>query len=269
MTHYNICLSVAGSDPSGGAGIQADLKTFSALGCYGAAAITAITVQNTCGVTRSVAVDGKLVRDQMLAVLTDLKPQSVKIGMTPNADIISHIADSLESHPVPFIVLDPIIRSSSGHPLIDANAIETMCQRLLPLVSLLTPNLDELKCLSDKTDPVDAAREIISRFHVPAILVKGGHAQGEPTDILVTADNITTFEGQRVDTKNDHGTGCTLSSAIAAYVSTGHDLPTSISLAKQYVSRALAEGRDVCLGQGHGGMNHFFAPLTLRKQKNS
>ncbi|MGN1354688.1 MAG: bifunctional hydroxymethylpyrimidine kinase/phosphomethylpyrimidine kinase [Alloprevotella sp.] len=268
MTHYNICLSVAGSDPSGGAGIQADLKTFSALGCYGATVITAITVQNTCGVSRSVAVDGELVRDQMLAVLSDLSPKAVKIGMTPNADIISHIAHCLTTHPVPFVVLDPIIRSSSGHPLIDTAALETMCRQLLPLVNLLTPNLDELKCLSDQAAPVEAAREIISRFHVPAILVKGGHAQGAPTDMLVTADGIKTYEGRRVDTKNDHGTGCTLSSAIAAYVASGHDLPTSVGLAKQYVGQALAEGRDVCLGQGHGGMNHFFAPLSLRKQKN-
>ncbi len=267
MTHYNICLSVAGSDPSGGAGIQADLKTFSALGCYGTTAITAITVQNTCGVTQSVPVDGRLVSDQMLAVLTDLPPQAVKIGMTPNADIISHIAGCLKAHPVPFVVLDPIIRSSSGHPLIDAATIETMCRELLPLVSLLTPNLDELKCLSQKADPVDAAREIISRFRVPAVLVKGGHAQGQPTDQLVTSATLATFEGQRIDTPNDHGTGCTLSSAIAAYVAGGHDLPTSVSLAKQYVSLALVHGRDVCLGQGHGGMNHFFAPLSLRKQK--
>ena len=269
MTHYNICLSVAGSDPSGGAGIQADLKTFSALGCYGTTAITAITVQNTCGVTQSVPVDGPLVRDQMLAVLTDLSPRAVKIGMTPNAEIISHIADCLRAHPVPFVVLDPIIRSSSGHPLIDAAAIETMCRELLPLVSLVTPNLDELRCLSDKTELVDAAREIISSFRVPAVLVKGGHAQGQPTDLLVTATTLTTFEGQRIDTPNDHGTGCTLSSAIAAYVAGGQDLPTSVSLAKQYVSQALTQGRDVCLGHGHGGMNHFFAPLPLRKQKIS
>ncbi len=262
MKCYPTCLSIAGSDPSGGAGIQADLKTFSALGCYGAAAITALTVQNTTGVTRSVPVDAGLVYEQAAAVMADLRPQAVKIGMTVNAETISALVKLLTGYRPDFIVLDPVMVSSSGRSLLDKAGVEALVSGLMPLCSLVTPNLHELEVLTGTADAVSGGRELLCRTGCKAVLVKGGHRHGQPTDSLIAAETTRHFPGQRIHTRNDHGTGCTLSSAITAFISRGYALPEAVRRAKDYVEQALAHGADVCIGQGNGAMNHFYAPKT-------
>lgn len=260
--HYKVCLSVAGSDPSGGAGIQADLKTFSALGCYGATAITAITIQNTTGVARSVPLPAETVREQMAAVMSDLHPDALKIGMTANADIIHAIAQTIREYPVGFIVLDPIMVSSSGHRLLDPPATAALVGELMPLCTLVTPNIPELEALTGTKDAVCGASRLLSQTAGQYVLVKGGHLEGQPTDILVSDEHAVSFDGIRIATRNTHGTGCTLSSAIAAQmaIQPDRDLASAVGDAKCYVEAALLAGADMSIGEGHGPMNHFFNP---------
>lgn len=260
MKQYKVCLSIAGSDPSGGAGIQADLKTFSALGCYGCAAITALTAQNTEGVEAVSPVSSLLVEQQIAAVLQDIVPQSVKTGMTGNSEIIRTIARVLRRYAIPYLVVDPVLISSSGTPLTDEDAVETFKKELLPLATLVTPNLPELKALTGISDPLTAARQLLEQGTCRAVLVKGGHRNGEPTDILVMEDMVKEYRSPRIKTHNDHGTGCTLSSAIAAYLAQGTELTEAVRKAKRYVSEALYHGAEVAIGKGHGPMNHFFNP---------
>lgn len=257
MKRYHVCLSIAGSDPSGGAGIQADLKTFSALGCYGAAAVTALTVQSTCGVARVRPVGAELVRQQVDAVLADLRPEAVKIGQLPTAAVVRAVGRALRAHPPRWVVLDPVMVSSSGRRLMAPDAVAALCSDLLPLCSLLTPNRAEAAVLAEHVtlpSPSGAG---------PALLVTGGDAQGAPCDVLLTAAGRQELRGRRVKTRNDHGTGCTLSSAVAAFLARGCDLPDAVARAKAYVESALEAGAGVEIGQGRGGMNHFFAPETL------
>lgn len=289
---YDICFAIAGSDPSGGAGIQADLKTFSALGCYGAAAITAITVQNTSGLRRSIPVEAQIVGEQISAVLEDLRPNVIKIGMVANSDIIHVIRDNIYSfrkigygqttdhgkcttlHSVSekpqktFVVLDPLLRSSSGHELLEPDARKTLIDELMPLCDLITPNLPELQVLTNESDIKKGAHKLMKRTGCANILVKGGHRDGAPTDLLFSGIHEHTYEGCRVQTRNTHGTGCTLSSAIAAYIALGQSLPEAVRRAKKYVSEALSAGRNVTIGQGHGPMNHFFNPNPLVIEEN-
>lgn len=263
MKHYPTCLSVAGSDPYGGAGIQADLKTFAALGCYGAAAITALTVQNSCGVKRSVPVDAALVYDQAAAVMEDIHPQALKIGMTANAEIIHALCHLIDDFRPPFVVLDPVMVSSSGRQLLDETAIAILSAELLPRCTLVTPNLPELEVLSGKGEAVESARRLITSTGCHNVLVKGGHRNGNPTDLLVDEKNVQTYEGERITTRNTHGTGCTMSSAIAAHVARGYTLKEAVGQAKIYVTNALQSGAEVAVGNGNGAMNHFFSPLPL------
>ena len=260
--HYHVCFSIAGSDPSGGAGVQADIKTFSALGCYGAGAVTAITVQNTCGVSRTVPLDAQLVFEQIVAVMTDMQPQSVKIGMTANAAITEAVSSALRqtAQRATFIVLDPILLSSSGHPLLDQSAVATLLTRLLPLCSLVTPNLPELRALTSEDDAAAAARKLQHMAAGAAVLVKGGHREGQPTDVLLNGTETHAYAGERILTANTHGTGCALSSAIAAWRARGLPLALAVDRAKKFVGNALKNGADVHIGNGHGPMNHFFAP---------
>lgn len=260
---YIPCLSIAGFDPSGGAGITADIKTFSALGCYAAAAITAITSQSTRGVSAMQPVSAEWISRQVLPVIEDLRPIALKIGMTCNREIIRSIAGILRAHPFPFVVLDPVMISSSGHPLMENDAMKCLADELLPLCHLVTPNLHELHALGGETDPILSARRLIQRYGARQILVKGGHREGLPTDILVSEMEETSFPGQRIATRNDHGTGCTLSAAIAAYVARGEMLPAAIEHAKDFVSKALEAGAGIHIGDGHGPLNHFFGPLPL------
>ena len=266
--HYKTCLSIAGSDPYGGAGVQADIKTFSALGCYAMGAITALTVQNSQGVRSSQPVDADLVEAQAQAVADDVRIDALKIGMTCNAEIIEVLARFIERTAIPFIVLDPIMVSSSGHRLLDEEAIATLKRRLLPLCTLATPNLDELAALASGATTDEQVQRLAAETSCPNILAKGGHADGLPIDVLFTPTNKYTYTSERIATPNTHGTGCTLSSAIAAFVARGLPLPEAVEQAKEFVTQALRSGADVEIGQGHGAMNHFFAPLPLEIDKD-
>lgn len=258
MNHYPTCMTLAGSDPSGGAGLQADLKTFTLLGCYGQAVPTALTVQNTVGVVRSVPLDGELIYDQAATVMTDWLPDAVKIGILPHAAAVRAVARLLREFGPRFVVLDPVLVSSSGHRLIDDEGIEAMQDELMPLCSLLTPNLPEATLLTGATPGTAATKlgnALRRRYPHTAILVKGGHAEGEPLDTLfATDDSLTALHGQRIATRNTHGTGCVLSSAIAAFTSRGLSLGEAVARAKQFIAEALTRGATYEAGHGHGPM---------------
>ncbi len=276
MAQYATTLSIAGSDSSGGAGIQADLKTFSALGTYGMTAITAITAQNTTGVSSIMPVTPQMVADQIDAVFSDIRPDAVKIGMLMNSQIIVSVAHCLQRWKPRHIVLDPVMIATSGSRLIDEEAISTLISLLLPMATVVTPNRPEAECIAgggiricDAASAATAAKAILN-LGAKAVLIKGGHidtGNGEMTDFLFTQGNNDTevFTGKMVDTRNTHGTGCTLSSAIAAELAKGHTLTEAVGLAKQYLSKAVEAGASVSVGHGHGPVNHLFAPIPLNK----
>lgn len=274
---YLVVLSIAGSDPSGGAGIQADLKTLSALGVYAASVITALTVQNTCGVSRVVCVEPEVVEAQIRAVVSDLRPRVIKVGMVGSQAVLEAIVRTLRdvAGDVPLIV-DPILKSSSGANLMEPAAQAYFCRHFLPLVTLLTPNLPETAALTGL--PVESAADVrraaarLLDMGPEAVLIKGGHAGGpQKQDVLFwhAADGSlqhAAFEAPAVATRNTHGTGCTLSSAIAAYRARGLAWPEAVAGAKRYITQALQAGADVTIGQGTGPLNHFFSPQPLIKQ---
>lgn len=259
-----IALTIAGSDSSGGAGIQADLKTFSALGVYGASVIAAITAQNTRGVTAVHDVPADIVRAQIDAVLSDCHVAAVKIGMLSNASVMHVVANALEGCSAP-IVLDPVMVATTGAKLIDDGAVETLLERLLPRATLVTPNMPEAAALLGETiaRDEDAMRRQAQRLlalGAKAVLLKGGHGSGEnAVDLLVGASGESRLSAKRVATRNTHGTGCTLSSAIAAELAKGRTLTNSVKGAKNYVSRAIAEADQLQIGHGHGPVHHFHA----------
>lgn len=269
---YPIVLSIAGSDSSGGAGIQADLKTFSSLGVYGATAITAITAQNTQGVHAQFAIPPQLVYDQIIAVIDDLRPSFIKIGMLANADIVLAVTEALSHYSIP-IILDPVIVSTSGHRLLSIEAQEILKEKLLPISTLITPNIPEMQALtsmplSSFEEKTSAAQHLMS-YGATSILLKGGHEEGNTkTDILFTqsANGIQTtlFSATTISTPNTHGTGCTLSSAITAFMARGLNLKQAISHAKEYISQAIIAGADIKIGQGFGPVNHNFNPLKMK-----
>ena len=268
---YPIVLSIAGSDSSSGAGIQADLKTFSSLGVYGATAITAITAQNTQGVHTQFALPPQLVYDQIVAVINDLRPSFIKIGMLSNAEIVRTVAEALSHYSIP-IILDPVIVSSSGHRLLSLEAQEVLKQKLLPISTLITPNIPEMQALtsmslSSLANKTSAAQHLMN-YGAKAILLKGGHEEGNTkTDILFTksANGIqsSTFSADTISTQNIHGTGCTLSSAITAFMARGLDMHQAISHAKDYITQAITAGANVKIGHGFGPVNHGFNPLKM------
>jgi hydroxymethylpyrimidine/phosphomethylpyrimidine kinase len=259
-----IALTIAGSDSGGGAGIQADLKTFSALGVYGASVIAALTAQNTLGVTGIHDVPPEFIEAQMDAVYSDLDVRATKIGMLSRAEAIEMVAAGLARHAVKNIVLDPVMVATSGDLLLKADAVESLKQKLIPLALIVTPNLAEAAVLSGMpaaTDEAAMARqgEAILALGAKAVLVKGGHGEGtEATDLLVDRDGIRRFTARRVDTENTHGTGCTLSSAIAAMLAKEMPLVEAVALAKKYVSEAIAASGDLSIGKGHGPVHHFY-----------
>lgn len=259
---YLNCMSIAGSDPSGGAGIQADLKTFAALGCFGQAAVTAITVQSTLGVRKSVALDADLVSEQVEEVWRDRIPEAVKIGLVPNAAIAEALARLIEQFRPPFVVWDPVLAASSGKPLVELSDISAMLERLTPVCTLLTPNLPEALAILNtrEGEPRALARQLSRELGGISILLKGGHAGGPARDVLFHEGRTSSYTSNRISTLQTHGTGCTLSSAVAAFRARGLPLPRAVSKAKQFVTRALLSGRDVSSGRGTGGLNHFFAP---------
>ena len=277
---YPIVLSIAGSDSSGGAGIQADLKTFSALGVYGATAITAITAQNTQGVNSQFALPPQMVYDQITAVIDDLNLSVVKIGMLSNVEIVNAVADALSNYDVK-IVLDPVIVSTSGHRLLSIEAQDVIKERLLPMCEIVTPNIPEMETLTDMPvstfeEKEKAANHLLS-LGAKSVLLKGGHEEGEiKRDVLLSKchgegsqpiAHSSQLVSETIATKNVHGTGCTLSSAIAAFMARGLFLEDAVREAKHYVTEAIRAGADVKIGQGFGPVNHFFNPKPLIKNE--
>lgn len=268
---YPTVLSIAGSDSGGGAGIQADLKTFSSLGVYGATAITAITAQNTQGVHSQFAIPPQMVYDQIIAVMEDIHPSVIKIGMLSNVQVATAVAEALKRYSIP-IILDPVMVSSSGHRLLSVEAQEVLKERLLPMAQLVTPNIPEMEALSDMplltiSDKYNAAKHLLS-LGVQSVLLKGGHEEGDTkVDILYqkSPQGIVTcsFSSDTLNTRNIHGTGCTLSSAIAAYMASGLDLKDAVSSAKIYITEAIKAGADISVGNGYGPVNHLFNPLKM------
>ena len=265
---YTSVLTIAGSDCSGGAGIQADLKTFAALGCYGTSAITALTVQNTLGVQKLHKLPAELVQDQIMAVMEDIQCAAIKIGMIHSHSLTEAIALTLIKYTVP-IIFDPVMVASSGDLLLEADAIDTLKKVLFPLCTLVTPNLDEASVLTSieirsLKDMENAARCLIEEG-CQAVLIKGGHLKGtELFDLYLDQQGKQhVFRSKWINTKNTHGTGCTLSSAIAAYMARGFHLLTAIEKARLYVHSAIESGKNVKTGKGHGPLNHSFDPEKM------
>ncbi len=258
-----IAVTIAGSDSGGGAGIQADLKTFSALGVYGASVITALTAQNTLGVTAIHDAPADFVWAQIDAVFSDLPVNAVKIGMLSRTDIIHAVADGLARWEPAFTVLDPVMVATSGDRLIREDAVGAIVARLFPKAILITPNLAEAATLLNEPIAQDAATmerqgKALLALGARAVLMKGGHGYGrESIDILVTPKSSENFTAPRIATKNTHGTGCTLSSAITAELAKGHSLSDSIHSAKIYVTQALAASETLNIGKGSGPVHHF------------
>lgn len=257
----NKALTIAGSDCSGGAGIQADIKTMIANGVYAMSAITALTAQNTTGVFDIFEVTPEFLQEQLDAIFTDIYPDAVKIGMVSSADLIRVISESLKKYEAKNIVLDTVMVSTSGSKLISDEAIAVLKSDLIPLATVITPNIPEAMVLSG--DVIDsermmeeAAKKIYSDFGC-RVLLKGGHSINDANDVLYDGREITWFEGKRIDNPNTHGTGCTLSSAIASNLAKGEDLKSAVKHAKNYISGALSAMLD--LGKGSGPMNHGFA----------
>ncbi|HAL82398.1 MAG TPA: bifunctional hydroxymethylpyrimidine kinase/phosphomethylpyrimidine kinase [Mucilaginibacter sp.] len=268
---YPVVLSIAGSDSGGGAGIQADLKTISALGCFGTTAITAVTVQNTLGVNGIHPIPVDFVKAQIKAVMDDLKPSAIKIGMVHSAALAIAIADTLRDYPGVPVVFDPVMVATSGDRLIANDTVSTLKKTLFPLAQLVTPNLDEAAILAEmeiKTigDMKTAAIRIM-QDGCYAVLIKGGHLEGSDLfDVYLNKiGDERIFRSTAIDTINTHGTGCSLSSAIASFIALGNDLSTSISNSKKYIQQAIEHGKDVKTGEGHGPLNHFFDPQKLVK----
>ncbi len=257
-------LTIAGSDSSGGAGIQADIKTMTMNGVYAMSAITALTAQNTTGVTDIMEVTPDFLGKQLDAVFEDIFPDAVKIGMVASSDLIEVIADRLEHYGAKNIVVDPVMVATSGARLIEDAAVEVLKKRLLPLADVATPNIPEAEILTgmkigDEDDMEAAALDFVKRYGC-AVLVKGGHRINDANDVLVQEEGKPMwFFGERIDNHNTHGTGCTLSSAIASNLANGDDLKSAVSNAKHYLSEALAVGLD--LGNGSGPLAHNYCIL--------
>lgn len=257
-------LTIAGSDSSGGAGIQADIKTMMANGVYAMSAITALTAQNTTGVTAIMEVTPEFLKEQLDNVFTDIRPDAVKIGMVAASGLIETIAERLQHYHAENVVVDPVMVATSGARLISEEAIETLTARLLPLASVVTPNIPEAEVLcgmdagtiSTEDDMIRAARDISETYDC-AVLLKGGHSVNDANDLLYRPDGeYKWFRGKRIDNPNTHGTGCTLSSAIESNLAKGYDMDTAVERAKEYISGALAAMLD--LGRGSGPMDHGF-----------
>ena len=263
-------LSIAGSDPSGGAGIQADLKTFAALGCYGMAALTALTAQNTRGVTAVHVPPPDFVAAEIDAVFADIRVDAVKLGMLADAAIVAIVAERLAAHGALDIVMDPVLVATSGDSLGGPGVVEAMRRHLLPLARVITPNLPEAARLADRPVPTDVAgmRDLARRLvegGARAALVKGGHlGDSEAVDVLFDGGAMHEFAAPRIATRNTHGTGCTLSSAVAANLALGCDLPEAVARAKSYLTEALRRSGELAVGGGHGPVQHMHTLAPAR-----
>jgi len=254
-------LTIAGSDSGAGAGIQADLKTFAALGVYGTSALTAVTAQNTRGVRSVVELDPRMVAAQINAVLEDIGADAAKTGMLSSAAIIATVAARVRAHELTRLVVDPVMVAKSGDRLLRADAVQALRTDLLPLALVVTPNLPEAEALSgmvvaDRPAMEEAARRIAD-LGPRYVLVKGGHAAGDPVDLLYDGREFLAFPGQRLETTSTHGTGCTLSAAIAAYLARGLPMAEAVGHAKTYLTAAMRAAYPI--GHGHGPLNHLFA----------
>lgn len=253
-------LTIAGSDSSGGAGIQADIKTMTANGVYAMSAITALTAQNTTGVADIMEVTPEFLDKQLDSIFTDIYPDAVKIGMVSSSSLMKVIAENLRKYSAFNIVVDPVMVATSGSKLISDDAVDTMKEYLFPMTTVLTPNIPEVEVLSGMTistpDDMLAAAKVISETYHCATLCKGGHQMDDANDLLYRNESYKWFNGERINNPNTHGTGCTLSSAIASNLAKGYDLDTSVEKAKKYITGALSAKLD--LGKGSGPINHAF-----------
>lgn len=264
-----IVLTIAGSDSGGGAGIQADIKAMSATGSYACSVITAITSQNTLGVSAIHPIPLEHISSQLDAVFTDLNVVAVKVGMLADSQIIKVVADKIRQYQPKHLVVDPVMVATSGDLLLEQNAISTLKQELLPLADLITPNLPEGAALIGGDVPQDeeqmgAMIESLRALGAKSVLLKGGHLEGDENsnDLLIMPDSSELLRTKRVATKNTHGTGCTLSSAIASYLAQGNRLHKAVYLGKQYISQAIAHADLLQVGKGHGPVHHFFCGHT-------
>lgn len=265
MEKVATALTIAGTDPSGGAGIQADLKTFQEVQSYGMSVITSVVAQNTTGVQAIHHVPLEMIEQQLDAVISDIPILAFKTGMIANIDMMKVIAEKIPQIRAPY-VMDPVMVATSGDALIEAKARDFLRERLLPFTSLVTPNIPEAEFLTGEKigsmdDMKQAAVVLVERFGAGAALVKGGHMEGEATDFLYDGSSLHTFSAERIDTKNTHGTGCTYSAAITAYLSQGLDLYEAVKAGKHFVTAAIADS--FTLGSGHGPTNHW----AIRKEK--
>ncbi|MHA3787630.1 bifunctional hydroxymethylpyrimidine kinase/phosphomethylpyrimidine kinase [Flavobacterium hauense] len=270
---YPVVLTIAGTDPTGGAGIQADLKTFAALGCYGMSVITALVAQNTCGVRSIHSVPSEFVKAQLEAVLEDIQPDAIKIGMVHSVELVNVIAEVLGNYPQIPVVFDPVMIATSGHRLIEEDTVAAIAEKLFPLAKVITPNMDEAALLAGipvKTveDMYEAAARIMS-LGCESLLLKGGHLQSQKlTSMLVNAaDLVKEYYSDKIETINMHGSGCTLSSAIAAYLARGLELKDAVTKAQEYVHDAIYHAADVICGKGNGPLNHTFNPQKMIKNE--
>lgn len=270
---YPTVLTIAGFDGSGGAGIQADIKTFSALGCYATSVLTALPVQNTMGVRKIYPIPMEAVAEQIEAVLDDIFPDAIKIGMVHTSQLVETIVKTLSKYPKIPIVFDPVMVATSGHRLIEEETIQTIVEQLFPIAEIITPNMDEASILAKmevKTlEDMKIAGEKILKSGCKSILLKGGHQESPTVTSLLFEENgkQSSFETIKFATNNTHGSGCTLSSAIAAFIARGEDLYHSVELAQQYVFEAIKNGKDVVVGKGNGPLNHFFNPHKIIKNE--
>jgi len=261
-------LSIAGFDGSGGAGIQADTKTISSLGCYATNVLTALPVQNTQGVQTIFEIQGIAIDQQITSIMDDIYPDAIKIGMVHSVELVEIIAKHLRNYTGP-VVFDPVMISTSGHQLIKDETIDACKTHLFPLATLITPNLDEVSVLVNKkistVEQMEEAGKQIVEMGTQAVLVKGGHLQQEElTSFLVRSNQPTEqFKSQRIASKNTHGSGCTLSSAIASYLAQGYSLSESVKQAQAYIQQAIETSKDLIIGKGNGPLNHFFDPKKL------
>lgn len=270
---YPSVLTIAGFDGSGGAGIQADIKTISALGCYATSVLTALPVQNTMGVRNIFPIPVQAVSEQIESILDDIFPDAIKIGMVHTPELVETIVETLAKYKKVPIVFDPVMVATSGHRLIEEETIQTIIENLFPISDIITPNMNEAAILANMEVKTLADMKIagknIKKLCCKHILLKGGHQTTEKITSLFYNDkgDFQTFESLKLNTKNTHGSGCTLSSAIASFIAQGKSIDEAVTLAQNYVSEAIYHGRDVQTGKGNGPLNHFFNPQKLIKNE--
>ncbi|GHT71550.1 hydroxymethylpyrimidine/phosphomethylpyrimidine kinase [Bacteroidia bacterium] len=270
---YSSVLSIAGFDGSGGAGIQADIKTISALGCFATTVLTALPVQNTTGVKSIHTIPYVVVEEQLHTILDDIFPNAIKIGMVHSCELVDTIVRVLGKYPKVKSVFDPVMMATSGHKLIEDKTIQSIIEHLFPLADIITPNLDEAAVLAkmsiETVDDMYIAGEKIKALGCRSLLLKGGHLKSERLTSLYFSANgkIEEYHSEKYNTNNTHGSGCTLSSAIASYIAQGKNLSEAVALGQDYVQQAIFHGKDVQTGKGNGPLNHFFNPQKLIKNE--